>query len=282
VQLKIEPVNADALDYLLPASYAMGNGQFPEATPLNADLHYRLDASFEERNRIGWAGLKSETVSINFTIDAYDRAGEDFDAPSTHPLWDQLAVCDGLVLLLKPDIRSADTRDVRGSMWMPPMAPTDVSPVEANHKLVHVGLAKLQAKRRVFDNPEQFVAVCLPKFDHPDIFWKLHGKGHIEPRSETDGVSFASPPMVPPAQAEAALPLYANLQTQRLIETKLAKGHAEYFAMSAIGFDRDDSGLFRPSPEGGALSFPKVTSPVGTLDPFFWIIRRVREKRLGK
>jgi energy-coupling factor transporter ATP-binding protein EcfA2 len=263
--------------------------EFPEATQFGKQLSWVLgmDTQVEERGRLLRRTMTTVPVQIN--LDLLDEPGDRFsDRPvggeastalfgdededdesaadaSEDNVMDQLAGCNGIVLLFDP------TREwARGDAFnyfqgtLLEIAQRRLSGVTEGGRLPH------------------FVAVCVTKFDHPDVYRRAKSRGY---RS----FSPDDPYLFPRVPDEFAEQFFVDLvkETDRgnadLLPNALRNffmpERVRFFVTSAIGFHlskrasrfQEQDFMNVVSRDGGDLQIRGPINPINVVEPLLWL-----------
>lgn len=280
--------------------------EFPRATTNERNLVFRFTGEREVQRPRGLMKKKvTEVERIAFELDVLDVPGakydSDFSAPGARPapdededfdaggnaadspyasaaslgdretrLLDHLQMCDGIVYLFDPE---RDSREQDAFRFFHPVLDKLASRVLAND---HQGHSRLP----------HHVAVCVTKFDQPNIFRRAWSNGFIAYGDV--------PPYLPRIPNEAAAEFFKKLCADPGSNTDLVeKGLRQhfrtlnYFVTSSIGFYVADS-RFRPhdflnvervGPGPGDFRIRGRVYPINVLEPLLWLHRSISAGR---
>jgi hypothetical protein len=242
---------------------------------LNLDLLDEPGRVFRDSpDQGGAAAANSASADLGFDDDTDDAGDADLGMPATgDDVMDQLASCDGLLLLFDP------TRE-----WKDGDA----------YNYFQGTLLRIAQRRMAGGAPggrlPQHVAVCVTKFDHPDVYRRAKTRGY---RS----FSIDDPAMFPKVSDELAEKFFAELVREgkkgnaELIGTALRKyfmpERVKFFVTSAIGFHKSPrSARFQesdfmnivPQEDGDPLIRGPI-HPINVVEPLIWLGRNLAAGR---
>jgi hypothetical protein len=235
---------------------------------LNLDLLDEPGRVFGDTPDLG-TGTASRPSGANLGFDDDDPAeafGADYGTPgSEDDVMDQLASTDGLLLLFDP------TREWRDG---------------DAYNYFQGTLLRIAQRRMAGGGPggrlPQYVAVCVTKFDHPDVYRRAKTRGY---RS----FSMDDPALFPRVADELAEKFFAELVREgkkgnaELIGSTLRKfffpDRVKFFVTSAIGFYKNPrSARFQESDfmnmvpqESGAPLIRGPIHPINVVEPLIWL-----------
>ncbi|RSN48578.1 hypothetical protein DMH08_33785 [Actinomadura sp. WAC 06369] len=287
-------VNEESNDFLdTQTSMLTQHRQFPPATRFSNPLSWTLrgTTTVETGKRFG---RRTKAVPMEFNIDLVDTPGAvfaskgvpgeamagggdnlGFDEPDERPseieeddVIEHLAGCDGIVYLFDP------TRERRrGDSYS-----------YFQRTLLKLSRQVFRDRGSVDDRLPQHLAVCVTKFDAPEVYRKARVGGYL---TYDD-----SPQMLPRVREDSAGHFFAELCRDSevgnadLVLSSIQKyfhpDRVRYFATSAVGFYLGDSDRFTEkdysnvakNADGGIEIRGKVW-PINVVEPVLWLGRRL-------
>jgi hypothetical protein len=301
LDLNIFGVNDESTDFMIDNTHTLTNDhRFPSGTMAASSYSWTMNITSEvqvpERGRFGRSTTTTASMSSQFNIDLRDAPGKYFgtqkaaavqqqqqrlnfggaaapNAPAPAPaspqadLMDYLAGCDGLLLLIDP-VREKKLGDAheyfQGTLLR--MAQRKLAAMPPGARLPH------------------HVAVCVTKFDHPDVYGFARFNGY-RTYDEEDPFLF---PHVHDGDAESFFREFcrqsANSEAEMLcsaLRKFFQPDRVRYFVTSAIGFYLGQSSRFRDDdPENaeernGIATIRGQVHPINVLEPILWLGDRV-------
>jgi hypothetical protein len=303
LDLNIFGVDDRSTDFMINSTHTLtSDRKFPAGTQVASSYSWTVNMNTEmqvmERGRFGRANTTSTLVQRQFNIDLRDAPGGFFQSqmgapqPAQQPqqrrnlggatpaaaaglavaspqadMMDYLAGCDGLLLLIDP-VREQKYGDA--------------------HEYFQGTLLRI-AQRRMASMPPgsrlpHHVAVCITKFDHPDVYGFARLRGY-RTYDENDPYLF---PQVQNSDAE-------NFFTEFCLRSPTSEAdmlcsalrryfnpdRLQYFVSSSIGFYLGQSSRFRDDdPENsedrnGIKMIRGQIHPINTLEPILWLGERI-------
>lgn len=275
---------------------------FPEATQSQQQLSWILSMDQEiEVQKKPW-GKKMVTVPVELNLDLLDAPGgrfsdvpaeagasgddearlfgdddDEFDevpADSPEDVMDQLSGCNGLVLLFDP------TREWRtGDMFN-----------YFQGTLLEIAQRRMQGRTEADGRLPHYVAVCVTKFDHPDVYRRAK-RGGYRSFSPYDPYLF---PRVPDEFAEqffVDLVKESDRGNAELVPNALRSffrpERVQFFVTSAIGFHLSkrasrfqEQDFMNLAPQGGGdFQIRGPIHPINVAEPLLWLGRHLAEGR---
>jgi len=306
MELNIFGIDDASTDFLVSASSSLSRGHgFPAATETVGSYRWIMSMATHvqvpRRSRFGRADTPDVPLHVQFNIDMRDVPGAVFGyqsaakepeespyrldlggqsthalagpglLPGTEDMMDYLAGCDGLLFLVDP-VREREFGD--------------------SHEYFQNTLLRV-AQRKVASMPPgsrlpHHVAVCITKFDHPQVykFARLNGYRTYD---ENDPYLF---PRVHDDDAEAFfkdLCDNSGMGDADLISNSLSRyfhpQRVRYFVTSSVGFYRH-GGRFREEDfqntveqEDGSVRIRGQIHPINVLEPMLWLGQSVTTER---
>ena len=298
--LNIFGVNEDSTEFMVQSTHTLTmDHRFPPNTMQVSSYSWtmNMDAEVEvsDRGRFGRVNTTKTIVPSQFNIDLRDAPGGYFGsqkagqvaqqqqrlnfgsgnapagtAPAASPeadMMDYLAGCDGLLLLIDPvrEQKLGDAHDYfQGTLLR--IAQRKLATMPPGSRLPH------------------YVAVCVTKFDDPDVygFARLNGYRTYD---ENDPYLF---PHVHNDDAENFFKEFcrssANSDAEMMCNALgryFEPGRIRYFVTSAVGFYLGQSSRFRDDdPENaenhnGTMRIRGRIHPINVLEPILWLGQRV-------
>ena len=303
LDLNIFGVNDESTDFMIDNTRTLTNDhRFPAGTMQASSYSWTMNITSEvqvpERGRFGRPTTTTAAVTSQFNIDLRDAPGGYFGsqkaaaasavqqpqrlnfggAPTpnaggttaTSPqanMMDYLAGCDGLLLLIDP-VREKQLGDAHEYF---------------QGTLLRIAQRKLAAMPACARLPHH-VAVCITKFDHPDVYGFARFNGY-RTYDEEDSFLF---PHVHDDDAESFFREFCRQSTTseaEMLRSALRKffqpDRVRYFVTSAIGFYLGQSSRFRDDdPENsedrnGTVTIRGQIHPINVLEPILWLGERV-------
>ncbi len=303
LDLRIYGVDDESTEFLVESTDTLAKEhRFPAATAQVKSLSWTMSMMTKmqvtERGRFGRQNFSTITVPAEFSIDLRDAPGRVFgrqpavsgstggsrldidgdepaDTPNRLPvpalsdddMMDYLAGCDGVLLLIDP-VREQESGDA--------------------HQYFQGTLLRI-AQRRLAAMPPgsrlpHHVAVCISKFDHPDVYQFARRSGY-RTYAEND-------PFFPRVDDRDAERFFLDLcrrsehSDAELVTNALAqyfhRDRIRYFATSAIGFYLGQASRFREGDPynlmkqgGGTNKIRGQVHPINVLEPMLWLGHRV-------
>lgn len=282
--------------------------QFPPATQAQQQLSWVMRMQTEAWAR-NWRGKRvMSLVPQEFNLDLLDAPGDSFaDVPVTEAaasagdggrdLWDddeddaglgtglgmssgeddimdQLASCDGLLLLFDP---TKEWKDGDAFNYF-------------QGTLLRIAQRRMAGQSTPGGLLPHYVAVCATKFDHPDVYRRAKTRGYRS-FAQNDPYLF---PRVPDERAEAFF-LDLVQESERgnadLVASALRgnfqPGRVKFFITSAIGFYKSHkSARFKEGDfmnmvpqDSGAPRIRGSIYPINVVEPLLWLAQRISEGR---
>jgi energy-coupling factor transporter ATP-binding protein EcfA2 len=269
---------------------------FPDATEAGKQLSWVLSMDQQIQVPAKLFGKKPATVTVDLNLDLLDEPGDRFsDRPkvatggddddsglgfdnddddpvsessenSAESVMDQLSGCNGLVLLFDP------TREwEEGDMFN-----------YFQGTLLEIAQRRMMGRTEAGGRLPHYVAVCVTKFDHPDVYRRARRLGYRS-FSPYDPHLF---PRVPDEFAEeffVSLVREADKGNAELVPNALRRfflpERIQFFVTSAIGFHLNksssrfqeaDSMNLAPKPGGGHLIRGPI-HPINVVEPLIWL-----------
>lgn len=277
---------------------------FPEATVVDQQLSWVLSMDQEvEVPKRPW-GKRSVTVPVEINLDLLDAPGRRFDdrpaedsdggdgeddsrlfgeddgdfddvaSDSSQDAMDQLSGCNGLVLLFDP------TREWRtGDMFN-----------YFQGTLLEIAQRRMQGRSEADGRLPHYVAVCVTKFDHPDVYRRAR-RGGYRSFSPYDPYLF---PRVPDEFAEqffVDLVKEADRGNAELVPNALRSffrpERIQFFVTSAIGFHLNrrasrfqEQDFMNIVPQGsGDFQIRGPIHPINVVEPLLWLGQHIAAGR---
>ncbi len=304
LDLRIYGVDDESTEFLVESTDTLAKEhKFPAGTeqvkPLSWTMSMMTKMQVTERGRFGRQNSSTVTVPAEFSIDLRDAPGRVFgsraavsrpaggsrldidgDEPADPPtrlpvpvlsdddMMDYLAGCDGVLLLIDP-VREQEFGDA--------------------HKYFQGTLLRI-AQRRLAAMPPgsrlpHHVAVCISKFDHPDVYQFARRSGY-RTYAENDPFFF---PRVDERDAERfflELCRRSEHSDAELVTNALAqyfhRDRIRYFVTSAVGFYLGQASRFRQDDPhnvmkqgDGTYKIRGQIHPINVLEPMLWLGHRV-------
>ena len=285
--MNIFGVNDTSTEFMISSNRMLTNEhRFPDGTRHVGSYSWTMNMTTyapPERNRFGRASGPPVAVPTQFNIDLRDAPGSFFasspiapaaesrldlgdGAPEAGPdpedMMEYLAGCEGLLLLIDPlrEQRLGDAHEYfQGTLLR--IAQRRLASMPPGSKLPH------------------YVAVCVTKFDHNDVyrFARMNGFRTYE---EDDPYLF---PRVHSDDAESFFRelCKTDMSDAELIINGLGKffyrDRIRYYVTSAIGFYlkggrfREDDHNNSTEQEGGAVRIRGQIHPINVLEPILWL-----------
>lgn len=299
----------EASEFLITNTELLTNrpGKFPEATFITRNLLFRFTGEEEVHRRL-WTGRRiSEIEQVAFELDVLDVPGKVYGPPSRkdpgpypastagsvsfpeqepedgesgdvdpevdveEQLLEHLENCDGIIYLFDPirDARNGDAFDYF-------------------HRILE------RLTRRTFEQERyqgtrlpQHLAVCITKFDEPQVYKMARRFGFTTQDAERPCM-----PRVPDGDAAEffrRLCMDAPNGTADLVQGSLGHFYSDrvaYFVTSAIGFYVGSTKRFQPSDYvniektgGSTAGIRGRVYPINVLEPLLWLQRSIRNTR---
>jgi hypothetical protein len=262
-------------------------GSFPPPSQLVDSLSWHVSGQPRPRPtpppRKGLGGLlpgrrhaEPADAPVSFLLELQDIPGNRFQFGEDNPLEEEvlasLSDSEGILYLYDPTRDAGLQRGEDGNLSF-------------FHEMLEHLQTRLRSQHKVPPNGKlpHCVAVCLTKFDDPEVF---------EPAMKHQWVSAQAGtghPWVPDNQADAYFEwLCERMPTARadLVRAALRKhfhpDRVAYFVCSAIGFRREDGGRFNPVDYGNVVWIgdqPRIRDgvrPINVLEPVIGLERRIR------
>jgi hypothetical protein len=292
------PLSPDSSKRLYTLSQYLNKGQFPPSTPPgnSSRLHWRFhgdvaNTSLDPRHRLlrrrGPADIRFALDLLDVPGAAYkaDYSGDGVSATVAGDALVRLSRADGILYLFDP-IRERDRKDSADYMnW---------TITELKRLYTKAG-----GQNR---NLEQYLSVCITKFDHPDVFQEARANGWVE----------TGPNGLPRVSNKNARKMFIQLCTGKFwgdkyeqsersaqfilggLQSAFGQRKIEYFVTSSIGFyeplpwsdamsgfDPDDFANYRPGDEASKTpaSIRGAIRPINVLEPLISLQQRVAAKR---
>jgi hypothetical protein len=270
---------------------------FPDATTAGQQLSWVLsmDQEIQVPNKL--FGKKAVNTTVDINLDLLDEPGarfsdrpaeaadgggasagdarlfgddddddDDFASDPSQEVMDQLSGCNGLVLLFDP------TREWKeGDMFN-----------YFQGTLLEIAQRRMQGRTESNGRLPHYVAVCVTKFDHPDVYRRAK-RGGYRTFSPHDPYLF---PRVPNEFAEeffVSLVKEADRGNAELVPNALRQfflpDRIQYFVTSAIGFhlskraarfQEQDSMNLAPK-AGGGHQIRGPIHPINVVEPLLWL-----------
>jgi hypothetical protein len=302
MDLNLFGVDDKTTDFMIDSTRTLTNDHlFPAATQTDSSYSWTMNISAQEpvrdRGRFGRATTTTATVRSQFNIDLRDAPGGWFasqlkagQAPAQQAggrlnlgggtpaatgspagpqadMMDYLAGCDGLLLLIDP-VREQKLGDA--------------------HEYFQGTLLRI-AQRKLATMPggarlPHHVAVCITKFDHPDVYGFARIRGY-RTYNEDDPYLF---PHVHDDDAENFFREFCRMSPASeadMLCSALGKffdpDRIRFFVTSSIGFHLGQSSRFRDDDpqncedRNGTATIRGRVHPINTLEPILWLGRRV-------
>ena len=233
-------------------------------TPRSVVIRSRLLARFlNHRPILGMLDRIGFHRKPSFILDSRDYPGGDIESlQEGEELWGYLAGCDGIVYFFDPTLRDTE--------------PT--SNFDYIKRTLDMLLLKAQQNDTLQDGSlPHYLAVCVTKFDAPEVFEALRENGrYTDPPTNTpDG-----------SQAKRCFDFLAGDLVYGQIEGAFNSDRVEHFLTSSIGFLTDENGKVDPDYYGnviytaqGGKSILGEVVPINVLEPLVWIQERVMKDR---
>jgi hypothetical protein len=298
--MNIVGVNDDSTNFLINSTHTLlYDHKFPAGTMQASSYSWTINMeSTEQKREPGRFGRKVTTTSVvssQFNIDLRDAPGGYFGnqgqtqpqqlqrlnlagggssavgaAPAVTPatdMMDYLTGCDGLLLLIDPvrEQKLGDAHDYFQTTLLR-IAQRKLATPGAGHRLPH------------------YVAVCITKFDHPDVygFARLNGfrvydedDTYLFPRVHDDDANrFFKDFCRTSPRSEAEMVCSA-------LEGYFHTSRVRFFVTSAIGFYLGASSRFRDDDPQNSEDINGVATirgriyPINVLEPIMWLGQRV-------
>lgn len=275
---------------------------FPDATVVDQQLSWVLSMDQEiEVAKKPW-GKRLVTVPVEINLDLLDAPGGSFsDLPTeasgaggddndarlfgedgdmdelgsegSQDVMDQLSGCNGLVLLFDP------TREWRtGDMFN-----------YFQGTLLEIAQRRMQGRSEADGRLPHYVAVCVTKFDHPDVYRRAR-RGGYRSFSPYDPYLF---PRVPDEFAEQFfidLVKEADRGNADLVPNALRSffrpERIQFFVTSAIGFHLSkrasrfqEQDFMNLAPQGKEFKIRGPIHPINVVEPLLWLSQHIAEGR---
>jgi hypothetical protein len=298
-ELVIFGVDDASTDFLVDNTARLtGDRRFPEATVNGSQYSWviRMQTQVPERRKFGRQTMV--TVPLELNVDLLDEPGRvfkdtqndppetggagrnlgydddddldadgDTDAPPTEEsVMDQLASCDGLLLLFDP------TREWKDGDAFNYFQGT----------LLRIAQRRMVGQATPSGRLPHYVAVCATKFDHPEVYRRAKNRGY---RS----FSVADPNMFPRVADELAEKFFVELvrQSERgnadLVANALRRyfepDRVRFFVTSAIGFYKSHKAArFQEADfmntvrqQDGNYQIRGAIHPINVVEPLIWL-----------
>jgi hypothetical protein len=238
-------------------------GRKPVTVPVDINLDL-LDAPgdrFSDRPK-GASGLGEESAALGFD----DEEDADLPADTSEDMMDQLSGCNGLVLLFDPT-REWDQGDMFNYF---------------QGTLLEIAQRRMQGRTEGDGRLPHYVAVCVTKFDHPDVYRRAKRGGYRT-------FSASDPHLFPRVPDEFGEEFFTNLVREadrgnaELVPNALRSffrpERVQFFVTSAIGFHlskrsaRFQEGDFMNlvSKGGGDFHIRGPIHPINVVEPLLWL-----------
>jgi hypothetical protein len=213
-------------------------------------------------DRIAWElGFQGQPGSISVPLRVRDLPGESLDKDDpADGLWEALASCDAFVFLYDPTISKKNFYYLSSACEFIRMALRERQPL-ADERL------------------PQYIAVCLSKFDNPDVFFTFAENGlvHYAPDDSS------RMPCVRDEDARTAIALFNDALTVPFLEATFRPGQVRYFVTSAVGFLHSPEGYTRAnadfSNDAGDKTIRSDAVPMNVFEPFCWLTNAMNRAR---
>ncbi|TYB61748.1 hypothetical protein FXF51_27090 [Nonomuraea sp. PA05] len=250
---RVSGLDDAAKNFLIEGKRRLINeGRFPEATQAENELRFSFDGQRPEGGRTG------------FVLRVQDRPGGVFKDGNVYleKVARQLTMCDGLVLLFDPirEERDCDSADHLFDL------------------LHHIATLLAEEGRSSAFLPFE-VAVCVTKWDHPEVFLPARAAGWGT-QDDPDSV-----PRVKERDAKDYFTWachhfgrHAGQHVDQLLGKHFDPDRTCYFVSSSIGFKRFDGRRF-DARQYANLQDNRVEQmhPINVIEPFLELERRLRK-----
>ncbi|MEV4623488.1 hypothetical protein AB0J74_32875 [Asanoa sp. NPDC049573] len=271
--------NDASRDFVTLLRQEIRNHSFPQATVATANLSWHVQGSETSRTKalLPWKRTWV-TREIDFYLDVADLPGEAFllqsdDARAHAAAVERMVQADALVILFDPML---ELNRAGGTL--------------TNHdyidKFVHWMLTKAEQSGRLTREGTlpQHVALCVTKFDEPTIFEGAYHAGFVSVREDGS-------PRIPneliddyydwiDQRIRTEVGRASATEVRSLLETTFA--HVSCYAVSSIGFHRDERERFWPGDPGNVRVVDEERQirgsvyPVNVLEPLIDLERRIK------
>jgi hypothetical protein len=279
---------------------------FPEATQNDVNMIFRFTGERQVERRNKWGKRSVELEKVAFELDILDVPGIRYDAaPGSQPMGDQEQDDDS-------GFTATPGQPVGAYLSNSPSADTDerlLDHLQSCHGIVylfdperdaregdafryfHPVLERLAGRILQQDHFQgarlpHHIAVCVTKFDQPDIYQKARSHGLTVQDGER--------PFLPRVDNDLAAEFFQMLCEDPLTNTDLVERglrqyfqRLHYFVTSSIGFYVAD-GRFRPhdcqnvervGTGTGDLKIKGKVYPINVLEPLLWLHQSLAEAR---
>lgn len=259
--------------------------RFPSATQIQRPLSWALHTTVERPER-RWGRTVMVPSPYRLNIELLDAPGSQYGGgPTAAPsrlglgedddgiiggvgdedfLMEHLTNCDGIVLLIDPIRERAEGNAFR----------------YFNRTLLRITQLKFSQGNRAPGRLPQFLAVCITKFDDPDVY-RLARRGGYTTLARSNGTYL---PAVADSQAAPFFENFcraANRGNARLISSAIRQyfmpERIKYFITSAIGFYVEPNRSFREQDfmntvrESTEVRIRGAINPINVVEPLLWL-----------
>jgi hypothetical protein len=253
---RLDALDPASREFLANATREFMGGTYPSPTQRAVTYRWRIsgtppraDQPWRPAGRRLQFELQIRDVPGRYYDDEYEGGDEGGD--ESEKLLQYLAACHGLVYLHDP-LRRNSGKYLLGTL----------------RQLVAV----MSRRGRLNQALPQYLAVCVTKFDHPEVFEPAYREGLIV----CDGPSG----LPRPKDTRSFFERFSRGVDSRAIAARFAPERTAYYATTALGFPLD-RGRFDPAHHLGAEAAdgrPRTADdvqPMNVLEPLVWLATRI-------